>query len=203
MERLAKSLALKMYNNQLIAYDSIDNYSYAIEMCAIRIIGWVILLSIAALIGWFLEICCYLLFFSVIRQYGGGIHLNSLFGCLFVSIALTILPVVLFQFGIPFSICQGGVILSMIFVILIGSVNNENIAWNTEEYRKAKRINRIIVFAEAFIIFISPFLNINDKYVFFMMYGMVSASISMLFDYLRQRGGDKNEEIRIKDSQGC
>lgn len=108
MERLAKSLALKMYNNQLIAYDSIDNYSYAIEMCAIRILGWVILLSIAALIGWFLEICCYLLFFSMIRQYGGGIHLNSLFGCLFVSIALTILPVVLFQFGIPFSICQGG-----------------------------------------------------------------------------------------------
>lgn len=86
---------------------------------------------------------------------------------------------------------------------MIGSVNNENIAWNTEEYRKAKRINRLIVFAEALIIFISLFLNINDKYVFFMMYGMVSASASMLLDYLRQRGGEKNEEIRIKDSQGC
>lgn len=82
----------------------------------------------------------------------------------------------------------------IVFDIWIGSVNNKYIDWNQEEFIKAKRNNRIIVCVEVVVLIISYLIHIDSVYIVFMSLGLVSASFSMLIEYLIQKGGRQHEK---------
>ncbi len=78
--------------------------------------------------------------------------------------------------------------------MLVGSVNNEYIDWDRHELKKVKRYNRIIVSVEAIVILILHLTRMNSIYIFFMSYGLIMASLSMLIEYILKKGGKSHEE---------
>ena len=195
MEQFSHKLATMFYDANIISSDAVDNYAYAIESLIVKVIGWGVLLSVAFASGWFKELFCYLVFFSVVRAYGGGVHCKSLIRCLLISILSLFLPIMLYRYTHDFpAICQGGVILSITFDMLVGSVNNEYIDWDRHELKKVKRYNRIIVSVEAIVILILHLTRMNSIYIFFMSYGLIMASLSMLIEFILKKGGKSHEE---------
>jgi len=195
MKQFSYKLASKFYDAEIISHDAIDDYAYAIETLLVKAIGWIVLLSVAFIIGWFKELFCYLLFFSAVRAYGGGFHTKSLMGCLILSVASLFIPIMLYKTIYPFlGNCQGGLIVLIIFDILVGSVNNEYIDWDQKELIKAKRNNRIIVCAEVAILLISYLIHIDSVYIVFMSLGLTAASLSMLVELIIQKGGRNHEK---------
>ena len=81
----------------------------------------------------------------------------------------------------------------MIIVILIGSVNNPNIDWNYREYRRVKRVARLIVITDAILLLLLVVLQTPIRIRFFISYGIVMCAISMLLE-IRKKGGIAHEE---------
>jgi len=77
--------------------------------------------------------------------------------------------------------------MSMIIVILIGAINNPNIDWNNCEFRKAKRLSRLIVILEASILLLLVLLHSPLNICFYISYGIVICAISMLLE-IRKKG---------------
>lgn len=91
--------------------------------------------------------------------------------------------------------------MSMIIVIIIGSVNNPNIDWSDCEYRSARRLARTIAFFELSVLLLLAVLNTPIRIRFFISYGIVVCAISMLLE-IRKRGGIAYEECRETDLEG-
>ena len=83
--------------------------------------------------------------------------------------------------------------MSMIIVILIGSVNNPNIDWSDYEYRRVKQISRLIVVMEVAVLLLLMVLEAPLSVRFFISYGIVMCAMSMLLE-IRKKGGVAHEE---------
>lgn len=202
MEQFSHKLANMFYDANIISSDAVENYAYAIESLIVKVIGWSVLLCLAFVTGWFKELLCYLVFFAAVRAYGGGFHCKSLRGCLLISAISLLLPILLYRMTFPFpSICQGWVIISIIVDIWIGSVNNESIDWDQQEFKKAKRNNRIIVLIEVTLILLFYLTRMNTVYIFFMSYGLIMASLSMIIEYILKKGGWNHEGTQKETSE--
>lgn len=83
--------------------------------------------------------------------------------------------------------------MSMIIVVLIGSINNPNIDWSECEYKRVKRFSRLILITEASILLLLLMVNAPVRIRFFISYGIVTCAISMLLE-IRKKGGVAYEE---------
>ena len=91
--------------------------------------------------------------------------------------------------------------MSMIIVIIIGSINNPNIDWSDCEYKSARRLSRTITVFETSVLLLLVALHTSIKIRFFISYGIVVCAISMLLE-IRKRGGIAYEECRETDLEG-
>lgn len=92
-------------------------------------------------------------------------------------------------------------IISIIVDVWIGSVNNESIDWDQQEFKKAKRNNRIIVLIEVTLILLFYLTRMNTVYIFFMSYGLIMASLSMIIEYILKKGGWNHEGTQKETSE--
>lgn len=190
MERLAYKVAVAFCEADLISDNAIDDYAYALEMILVKFIGWLLMLSVALISGLIKELTCYIVFFSAIRAYGGGFHSKSLIGCLVLSVLSLSFPVLCSRGVSTFPVIyQGVVIISIIYVVSVGAVNNPYIDWNPRELISAKRISRLVILVEVLLLQMHSFLNIDGKYLVYMSCGIVVAALSMLIGYIQEKGG--------------
>lgn len=86
-----------------------------------------------------------------------------------------------------------GVILSMIFIIIIGSVNHPNMNLSAKEFRSVSKKARITVVLLTFFFFILNFLNIEKIYLYYFGMGILQTFISMILAQMIMKGGVVNE----------
>ena len=68
-------------------------------------------------------------------------------------------------------------LVAICVLLIIGSVNHPNMAWNEEEYVKSKRMSRITVVIEGLCIFGAKCLPIPNDYILFMSFGVILSAI--------------------------
>ena len=83
--------------------------------------------------------------------------------------------------------------MSIIIVIIIGSINNPNIDWSAYEYKRAKIRARLIISLEVSVLSLLLVLHIPNNIRFYISYGIVVCAISMLLE-IRKKGGVAYEE---------
>lgn len=194
MDQVASKIVARMITANLISDKDAEEYSYGVQILLEKIISYSIILSLAIILNRFFEIVLFLVSFSLIRKYSGGIHCKSFRTCLIASTTVSLLGVVVFPLiEKSILIYQGGVIMSMIIVILIGAINNPNIDWSNCEYRQAKRLSRLTVLLEVSVLILLMILQFPLKIRFFISYGIVVCAISMLLE-IRKKGGIANED---------
>lgn len=196
MERIASRIVSRMLLADLISDRETDEYAYEIQVLLEKVVSYVVIFGLAILFNRLLEIALFTISFSLIRKYSGGIHCRSFGTCLVASIAVSFSSVIMFPlFAEIYPTYQGGATVSMIIVILIGSVNNPNIDWSDYEYRRVKQISRLIVVMEAAVLLLLVVLEAPLSVRFFISYGIVMCAMSMLLE-IRKKGGVAHEEGR-------
>lgn len=189
MEALSAKIVSRMVMEEIITGDEVAIYLYSIQLMLERMVSYAIIGGLAILLRSFLPILIFSLSFSLIRTFSGGYHCNRFSTCLVLSMLVALSVRLVFPLvDMFYAIYQGGVIMSILIVILIGSINNLNIDWSYSEYKRAKTLSRFVVGLEIFLLFILNKLGIPRNYCFYISYGIVVSAVSMLFE-IRKRGG--------------
>ena len=189
MEQLATKIVSRMIIADIITSDDADEYRYSIQIFLERILSYALIMTIAVAFRCFISTLVFSLSFAAIRTFSGGYHCKSYISCLVLSTVVSlscgfISPLI----DLYRSIYQGCAIMSIIIVFIVGSVNNHNIDWSAEEYRRVKALSRLTLLVEISILLLIRVSNIPDSLSFYISYGIVACAISILIE-IRKRGG--------------
>ncbi|MBO7449451.1 MAG: accessory gene regulator B family protein [Clostridiales bacterium] len=203
MEKVASEIVTKMMSADLISEDEAASYRYGVQILIEKIFSYAIIFSLAIILNRFLEVLLFFISFSIIRKYSGGIHCRHFETCLIASTLVSFSGIGLFPL-VEKSILtyQGGVIMSIIIVFLIGAINNPNIDWSDCEYRKVRKLSRLIVALESSVLILLLMLQFPFNYRFYISYGIVVCAISMLLE-IRKKGGIAYEDSREECLETC
>lgn len=194
MERFVSKIVSRMLLANLITDGESDEYTYEIQVLLEKIISYAVIFGLAIVFKRVLEIALFTVSFSFLRKFSGGIHCKRFETCLLASIIVSFSSILIFPIAKEvYPIYQGGAIMSMIIVILIGPINNPNIDWNACEYKRVKCASRLIGVMEAMVLLLLVVLQAPIKIRFFISYGIVMCAISMLLE-IRKKGGVAHEE---------
>jgi len=184
----------RMIANDLISDADRAIYSYHLQIMLETIIVHAILLSMAAITGHFIEIFLFLLSFDILRGSANGYHCKTSVGCFLLSSIVCALVVLMRDLFLRYILqYQGGLIISMIIIFLVGAINHPNMGWSDEELSKAKRSSQIKILIMLILLFILDFLGIEKVYLYCFSMGIVQCSISLVIVILGRKGGHSDE----------
>ena len=108
MNQVATKIVARMMMANLISENDSEAYIYGVQILLEKIISYCIIFSIALILNRLLEILLFVISFSLIRKYSGGIHCKRFETCLIASVTVSISGVVLYPlFEHNFLLYQG------------------------------------------------------------------------------------------------
>ena len=140
------------------------------------------------------EMIIFLISFSVLRKYTGGYHCKKFLSCFILSMltCISILPLAS-VFKNHFKIYLILLLFSAVFILWIGSINNQYVDWNERELKEAKMRSRVF----CLIVFLcSLFLGLHDHlrdYSLYVGMGLLQTSFSLMLYRITAKGGTKYE----------
>ena len=193
MEYLSLFLADRMIKCQVINEDDKKYYAYSIQLLLEKITG-ILLISVFALVfRSFLEVTVFLITFSLIRVHSDGIHCKTSIGCFISSVlvSLSTIPVSSVLMKSPV-ICQGWVILSMIFIFCIGTIRNPNLDPTEQELNHLKKCSRIGIMIIGLLVLIFTFLLPQNHLVYYSALGVIYNAVSLMI--VKLKGEEEPED---------
>lgn len=196
MEYLSLFLADRMIKCQVIEEDDKKYYAYSIQLLLEKIVGFLLISVFAVLCKSLIEIVIFLIAFSLIRIHSDGIHCKTSIGCFISSviISLSTIPVSSVLMKSP-EICQGGVIISMIFIFCIGTIRNPNLDPSEQELNHLKKYSRIGVLIVGSIVLTLLLLFPLNHFVYYSALGVIYNALSLMIAKI------KGEEVVDDDKK--
>ena len=195
VENASNKIVSRMIANDVIGDDERAIYSYHIQVMLESVVGHSIILLIAAMSGHFVEILLFLLSFGILRGSTSGYHCKTSVGCFVLSSLACAFVVLLKDLALRYILYyQGGLIISMIIIFLVGAINHPNMGWSDEELKAARRSSRIKDLILFLLLFILDYLGIEKTYLYCFGMGIVQCSISLVIVNLKGKGGKDDEE---------
>ncbi|MBR1742838.1 MAG: accessory gene regulator B family protein, partial [Lachnospiraceae bacterium] len=163
---MIEKLVLAMSSNNLIEDSESEYMMYAMSLLFEKIVSIISILLIGICMNSFVEIILFLIFFSSLRKYTGGYHLNSFLKCYICSMIITI-GIILFA---DYIVMKDAVMLSVVFVsevviLMIGAVNHPNMQWDRNEEQQSRNRARFVEITEGMVIFFCILLGTSRKCV--------------------------------------
>lgn len=178
-----------LFKNGLIAANEREYYRYYTQVFLEKLIGFSLMLIMAAYSHLLLQTILFLLFFSNIRKYSGGFHARNFPECLALSMIVYFLYVkLLFPYLMHkplLNICL--LAGAFIIIISIGAVNHPNMHWDKEEFIMCKNSARMVCVIEVGIIIALSLVGVSYSYVLFMEFGLILSAVMLLIaKFIRQ-----------------
>ena len=196
MEYLSLLLADRMIKCQVIEEDDKKYYAYSIQLLLEKITGILLISGFALVFKSLVEVLIFLITFSLIRIHSDGIHCKTSIGCFISSVivSLSTIPVSSVLMKSPV-ICQGGVIISMIFIFCIGTIRNPNLDPSEQELSHLKKYSRIGVSIVGSIVITLLFLFPLNHFVYYSALGVLYNALSLMIVKI------KGEEVVNDDKE--
>lgn len=191
--RLARRLAYFFVEKNVIEADEIEVYAYGYEIMISETVNWIITVIIAVFTRTVAETFVYMLAFMRLRGALGGFHAKSHMGCIVISAVVYVLCLfIIYQTPseIYWIVIIIGLILHMGLVTALAPVAHPNKPFIDErEYAKfrKKSYKLSLVYSIICIMTFLSSLPMLKVYSYCILFGMLSASISMLVEHIRQK----------------
>lgn len=192
LSRLARNAAYFFAEKDVIKKEDIKIYAYGYEMIFSEVISWIITAIIAIAAKSVLETIAYMICFMQLRESIGGFHAKTHLGCIIISTVVYVMCLALLYYT-PFEwykmIIISGLILHLILVLAIAPVEHPNKPFSENEAIKYRKRGCVLSFAYSsisLILIILPW-DICSVYSYAVLLGLLSASVSMAVEYLRQK----------------
>lgn len=190
---LSRKLACFFAEKNIIPPEEKNIYAYGYEIMISEAVNWIITIVIALFTGKIIETAVYMLSFMRLRGALGGFHANSHVGCIMISaiVYMACLGIVyLTPMNMYWMLIIAGLILHTGLVLTIAPVAHPNKPFvNEAECLKFRKKSYILsgIYGIACIILLFTPLQILKTCSYCILLGMLSASISMIIEYIRQK----------------
>ena len=180
-----------LYKN-LIDKEKIEVHTYGFEILFSEIINWLITIMIAVCTKTVIETTIYMFVFISMRETHGGYHCKSHIGCIITSTLVYLLYIFMFfytseNFIIIISLLA--LVFNLIIVFMVAPVEHPNKPIRTEDLNKFRElsIKKSCLYCSIAIVLILLQYEFTIKYGYSIFIAQVTASISMLIEYCRQK----------------
>lgn len=191
MNQMSLRLAKRMVDYDLISSDDTAFYAYSIQLfleAAVFVLG---IFSIAAILGCVLEVFSFLTTFMLIRKHSDGFHCKSVLGCFIVSSLCTLSTIIVVPlFSRYYAAFLGLVVLSAVYLFVIGTHCNPDVCYKPGEIGRLKALSRITVVIVGVVVTILLWFRYLEPYNGYLATGIIynglSVSISELINKIRR-----------------
>lgn len=191
--RLAQRLAYFFVEKNVIKINEIEVYRYGYEILIAETVNWIITIIIALFSRTIIETSVYMLAFMRLRGAVGGFHSKSHIGCIIISTIVYVLCLYIIYrtpMELYWILIIIGLILHIVLVKAIAPVAHPNKPFIDEQeclrFRKQSYKLTFVYSSMCIMIFLSSSSTLK-VYSYCIVLGMLSASISMLVEHIRQR----------------
>lgn len=195
--KLSESISNLLIANEIISDEKQDAYIYGLELLIPQIIFYLGILIIAIITKTIPLSLLFMISYKVLRQYTGGFHCKSAEVCLFVSILIYLMLLLLFYFNsvlIDIVLIIASIIASVI-LFRFSPIEDKNKPLDNDEKRKYRKLS--ILFAIIAILSVVISFSLNFKTIFYAVAWSLSADAVLILLALRRC---KSEESYIEGS---
>lgn len=167
LRNFAEKISKEMVDKGIVPKEDAELYQYGIEN-GITVAGN---LLASVLFGILMErlgvVLVFLLFYSTLRSYSGGVHCKSKLGCFILSLLILFVPVFSYEWVmevIMFPILIAFGVIAIVVILILSPVESINKPLEDEERKYYKRISHCIVALQGCVL---AFLYCIDLYEYF------------------------------------
>ncbi len=188
ISKLAKSVAYFFVEKNIIKKEDEEVYAYGMELLYSSILNVVLATVIALITNTILPTVIFFVTFVCLRQYIGGYHAKTHWGC------LSILGVVLIVFSmlvryVPKEnakvIIVVSVMISVTLVLLFAPVEHPNKLLSGDDKTRLRKKGVVFVAIVTSVIFVLCLYNWAIEYALYISSGMVTASVAMFCEVIK------------------
>lgn len=181
MQKISTGIVDALLENGLIDMEDKDLYIYGVEVVLLKFLHLATMLIIGILLGFFFESALYILLYSILREYAGGYHAKSRFGCYLISWLMMFSVIIILKHSsiIPDVPVYLSVVFSTAVILILAPMSAENKPLDDVEDRHYKRITTLILFIELLIFLLFQLLDLHN-YIIVTCLSMLSVSIMLL-----------------------
>lgn len=179
---ISKSIDL-LIHYKIISTSQISIYAFGLELFYLSVLELVSIFAISLYLNNFFETFLFFFAFCILRLYTGGLHAKTRLSCYLSSLILYII----FSY-LPSLIPTNHWLFLIIFfslftigtVFYLSPIVHKATSINTTDYLYCKKISRMIVVSDVFIIFIALLLHVPLIYIFSFALGIFTQSVSLI-----------------------
>lgn len=188
--KLAKSTAHFFYKKNIVKQEDEEVYAYGMELLYSSIFNIFLAVLISVATNTFLPTTVFAFAFAILRQYIGGYHAKTHFGCMSIlTVVLIIFSILSKNIPINFEIPISSVVtvISIILVILFAPVENSNKPLSDNDKIRLRKNGILCIFIISIIIMVMDIFAATRRYGMYISMGIFVSSIAMLCEILRER----------------
>lgn len=179
----AEKISNKMVDRGIVQKEDVELYRYGIEN-GITVAGNLLAsVLFGILTGRLGVVLVFLLFYSTLRTYSGGVHCKSKLGCFILSMLILLVPVFSYEWvmemvAFPVIIAVG--VIAIVVILVLSPVESINKPLDDEERKYYKRISHCIVALQGCALAFLYCMNIYE-YFYAGYSSMVLVAVFMIF----------------------
>lgn len=185
----AEKISNKMVDRGIVQKEDVELYQYGIEN-GITVVGNLLASALFGILtGRLGVVLVFLLFYSTLRTYSGGVHCKSKLGCFILSTLILVVPVFSYEWVmgmVAFPILIAVEIIAIVVVLILSPVESINKPLDDEERKYYKRISHCIVALQGCALAFLYCMNIYEYFyagyssviliAVFMIFGKISTN---------------------------
>jgi accessory gene regulator B len=154
-EKIPKYITQWLIEKNVIAVQEFDVYQYGVFLLLTTIVDIVTILTLAIIFDELQSIICFLISFIELRRYAGGYHANSIWGCYFATVVVSMIVILCIKcLEIPFLILLviGGFV--GVIIVSLAPVSSKNKRLDEVEHVIYRKRVRYFWGAECIVLFL-------------------------------------------------
>ena len=188
--KLADKLAAKAVYVGAIQQADVEIYAYSYRMLFFNILLWVTAVIVGIVTKQLLGILLFMVFFVPLRQYAGGIHVQSQIACYFITAGIFLLVCLGPHLQVYGQLCFLMAVLAPMAIVLMfvfAPQEDLNKPASANEYRHFRKMARIILVIEAITILALLWSPVNKEYLYFLLAALHTSTILVMSSVLQKR----------------
>lgn len=179
----AEKISNTMVDRGIVQKEDVELYQYGIENSIIVAGNLLASALFGILTGRLGVVLVFLLFYSTLRTYSGGVHCKSKLGCFILSMLILLVPVFSYEWVmemVTFPVIFAVGVIAIVVILVLSPVESINKPLDDEERKYYKRISHCIVTLQGCVL---AFLYCMDIYEYFYAgySSMVLVAVFMIF----------------------
>lgn len=163
----AEKISNTMVDRGIVQKEDVELYQYGIEN-SITVAGNLLASALFGILtGRLGVVLVFLLFYSTLRTYSGGVHCKSKLGCFILSMLILLVPVFSYEWVmemVTFPVIFAVGVIAIVVILVLSPVESINKPLDDEERKYYKRISHCIVNLQGCVL---AFLYCMDIYEYF------------------------------------